>query len=166
MKSETKVKIIGGLTILSWSTLGAVIVAFFFLSTFLSVYSPLPISDAGAMFFGPLFCGIVLGIILKEFEMHIVTASVIILTTLAIVFISIVMIVPLLQSSVASIIMVDMDIPRNIALSAIFIFPLTLIGMVIGKALGESVFLTERERVELKALRKETREWHEELERK
>ncbi len=166
MKQETKARIMGGLTILAWSTLGAVIVSFFFLSTFLSVYSPLPMVDAGAMFFGPLFCGIVIGIILKEFEMHIVTASVIILTTLAIVFISIVMIVPLLQSPEAASILVNLEIPKFIALSAIFIFPLSLIGMVIGKALGETMFLTEREREDLKTLRKEAKEWHEELEKK
>lgn len=166
MNPETKTRIIGGLTVLSWSTLGAVIVSFFFLSTFLSDYSPLPLVDAGAMFFGPLFCGIVIGIILKEFEMPVVTASVVLLTTLAIIFIGIVMIVPLLQSPESSIIMVDMEIPKFLALSAIFIFPLSLIGMVIGKALGESVFLTEREREELRALRKETRKWHEELEKK
>jgi hypothetical protein len=166
MKSETKARIMGGLTILSWSTLGAVIVSFFFLSTFLSPYSPLPIADAGAMFFGPLFCGIVLGIILKEFEMPIVTASVTLLTTLAIVFIGLVMILPLLHSPDASVLMVDMEVPKFLALSAILIFPLSLTGMVIGKALGESVFLTERERVELKALRKEVKQWHEELEKK
>lgn len=157
---------VSALLLLSWSTLGAIIISFFFLSTFLSSYSPLPLVDAGAMFFGPLFCGIVLGIILKEFEMPALTVSVIILTALSLLFIGIVIIVPLLHGPDVLSMLVEMEVPKFIALSAIFIFPLSLIGIVIGKALGETMFLTESERDELKTLRKEAREWHEELEKK
>jgi hypothetical protein len=166
VKSDTKTKLMNALSAFVWSTLGAVIVSFFFISTFLSAYSPLAIVDAGAMFFGPLFCGMVLGIILKEFEMPALTASVAVLTTMAIVFIGLIIIAPVLQAQEAMTILIDMEVPKFIALSAIFIFPLSLIGMVIGKALGETVFLTERERTALKALRKEAKEWHEELEKK
>jgi hypothetical protein len=166
MNPETRTKVMNSLKVFAWSTLGAVIVSFFFLSTFLPSYSPLPLVESGAVFFGPLFCGIILGIILKEFEMPALTASVTILTIMAILFIGTVIVVPVLQTQDAFLILVDMDAPEFIALSAIFIFPISLIGMVIGKALGEIVFLTKREREELKALRKEVREWHEELEKR
>lgn len=166
MKGELRSRLLSTLKIVLWSLIGAIIIAYFFLSTFLSQYSPLPIEEAGGMFFGPLFCGIVLGIILKEFDMPALTASIIISTFFAILFIIIIFISPAFLGIDIFPVIISMDVPKFIALAAIFILPLSLIGIVIGKALGETVFLTEEEKKELKRLREETRKWHEQLAKK
>lgn len=163
---EFKLKVFSALTVTFWSLVGAVIIAFFFLSTYLSEYSLLTLKDAGAMFFGPLFCGIIIGIILKEADMPAITYSTILLTFFSLLFIFLTLIAPSFIGIPALPVLIYMDGPRILALSAIFIFPLTLIGMVIGKALGETVFLTEVERKELKRVRDETKKWHEELAKK
>ena len=166
MTGEFKSKIRSGLMVTFWSLVGAIIITFFFLSTFLSDYSVLPLRDAGAIFFGPLFCGIIVGIILKESDIPAITYSTIMMTFFAIIFILIVLIAPSFIGMPTFEVLIYMDGPRVLALSAIFIFPLSLIGMVIGKALGETVFLTESERRELRQIREETRKWHEQLKKK
>jgi len=163
---ELKLKMLSALKIIFWSLVGALIIAFFFLSTYLSIYSLLPLNDASAMFFGPLFCGIIVGIILKESDLPAITYSTILLTFFSLLFIFLILISPSFAGIPADAFFVYIDGPRILALSAIFIFPLTLIAMVIGKALGETVFLTEEERIELKKVREETKKWHEELAKK
>jgi hypothetical protein len=166
MDAELKSRLKTDLDIVLWSLVGAVIITFFYLSTYLWEYSIVPLRDAGAMFFGPMFCGIIVGIIIKESDMPAITYSTIIMTFFALLFIFVVLISPSFLGIPPFPIFTFMNGPRIMALSAIFIFTLTLIGMVIGKALGETVFLTVEERKELKEVREETRKWHEQLKKK
>jgi hypothetical protein len=49
------------------------------------------------------------------------------------------------------------------AFSAILLFPLILLGTVVGRAIGERILPPEQTRERQRALMEETREWHEQL---
>jgi hypothetical protein len=115
------------------------------------------------MFFGPLFCGMMLGIILKESEMPTITYSIILMTFFSLFFILMIMIFPAFLGIRVFEYLFSSDAIGHLAFSVFFIFPLSLIGVIIGRALGETLFLTPEERKTLKRLREETRKWHEQL---
>ncbi len=167
MRTDLKPTVISALTTLFWTLIGSIIITYFFISTFLSEYSPLPLNDASSMFFGPLFCGIMIGIILKESEMPALTYSTILITLFSLLFIFLLVISPILIGlPVLLNTLITIDVIKYMALSSIFILPMTLIGMIMGKALGETLFLTRDEKKELGRLRDETMKWHEELTKK
>ncbi|MCK5548472.1 MAG: hypothetical protein KAI64_05625 [Thermoplasmata archaeon] len=164
MKGDLRTNLISAAKPTFWSLMGALVVTYFYISIFLSEFSPLPLRDASTMFFGPLFCGIILGIVLKDSEMPTLTYSTVLMTFFTLLFIFLLVILPyLLGIPVLSYILVSMGLLGFLTYSSIFILPMSLIGVIIGKALGETLFLTQTEREDLRHLKEETKKWHEEL---
>ena len=154
------------LELLAWNLISGIIISYFFISTYLYSYSTLPLRDASAIFFGPLFCGIMLGIILKESEMPILVFSVLLTTVISLLILLFVFLSPALLGVPMAYIILNMEVATLLSIAALFIVPLSLIGVVIGKTLGETMFLSREEREKLARLRAETKDWHRELARK
>ena len=152
--------------ILLWTAFGGVIMAAFFVASFFSAYSPLVVGDAGAvLLLMPLLAGLLLGILLTDEEIVVAAGAGLLAATLAVVLIALFLFSPVLAGvAPANRDTEGFSISRT-ALSAILLFPLSVVGTVLGRGVGDLFLPTARVREELERLREETRRWHEALER-
>ena len=143
---------------LLWSVLGGVIVAAFFVAAFFAAFAPLPFGDAGVVIlFMPVFTAFILGLLLVDFELGHTVLAALLATGVAIGLVLAFMYAPSLAGVAVG------PPPYQGAFSAIFLFPLILLGTVVGRAIGERILPPQATLDRKKALMAETREWHETL---
>ena len=154
-----------GLLVL-WTGLGAVIIASFFLAAFFNDYSPILAVDAGAVILlVPLLTGLLLGILLTDEEIVVAAGAGLLAATVAVGLIGLFLFSPQIAGVVPSTRAATAFSVSRTALSAILLFPLVVVGAVLGRGVGDLFLPSARTRAELEKLREETRRWHEALER-
>ena len=143
---------------LLWSVLGGVIVAAFFVAAFFGDFGILRVGDPGlVILFMPLFTAFVLGLLLVDYELVQTVIAALLATGVAIGLILTFMYAPDLAGVAVR------PPPYEGAFSAILLFPLILLGTVLGRAIGERILPPQDILDRQKALMAETREWHEQL---
>ena len=144
--------------LLLWSVLGGVIVAAFFVTAFFAEFGPIRFADAGTVIlFMPLFTAFILGLLLVDFELTQTVIAAFVAAGVAIGLVFAFMYSPDLAG-------VAVGPPRyEGAFSAVLLFPLILLGTVVGRAIGERILPPQAVLDRQKALMAETREWHEQL---
>jgi hypothetical protein len=154
------------LMVLGWALASAVVIAYFFFSTFFPEFSPFAPGDAGIAFLVvPGFCGFVIGTMLSEFEEKVAVYGSFILTAMSIGLIFVVLFLPLITGTVGDMAQLgSSDQERqSIVLTSIFILPISLIGSIAGKAFGEAYLPSDEDRVARRLLIKDTKKWHDML---
>lgn len=140
--------------------------AAFFIAGFFRDFSPFAVGDPGAiLLFVPLLTGFLLGILLTDQEIVAAAGSGLIAAVLAVVFISIFLFSPVLAGVAGSTQVFAAFSISRIALSAILLVPLVVVGAVMGRGVGDLFLPSVRVQKELEALREETRRWHAALDR-
>ena len=152
--------------LLAWTVLGAVILAAFFLAAFFNAYSPVLVGDPGAvLLLLPLLTGLILGILLTDAEIVVAAGAGLLSAALAVVFIALFLFSPVLAGvAPADRAAAAFSISRS-ALSAILLFPLVVVGSVMGRGVGDLFLPSVHMRKQLEELREETRRWHDALDR-
>lgn len=151
---------------LLWTFCGAVTMATFFFISFFPEYSPFAEGEIGfSIIFLPITVSFVVGLLANEFEVPVT-----VLISILLVIISVTIAFLAVYHPVISGIVVDpTDLPStdeqrmSMVFSALFIMPLTLIGTVLGKAVGAVILPSEEELIERRWLVERTRKWHEAL---
>ena len=152
---------------LLWSVLGALIVAAFFISAFFGDFGPIRFSAPGlTILFMPIFTAFVLGLLLVDYELVTTVISAIFTTVLAIAFVVGFMFAPLIAGVAGEGELLQQFSVQRAALSAVLLFPLVLLGTVVGRAMGERILPPDTTREKRKALMEETRAWHDQLNRR
>jgi len=164
MDKILKEKIIPALAVFFWAIIGAVIVSTFFLAVFFPWYSPIGFGDGGTiLLFAPLLAGFIFGLLLTEQDVLVVAYASILMTILAVVIIFIVFISPVLAGVAESLLFFEAWLMQRIAISSILLFPLILLGSIVGRAFGEIILPPEYIKKEVAKLREETKRWHDML---
>jgi len=149
---------------LLWCFLGALILAAFFLAAFFGDYGPLHFSDPGtAVLFVPVLTAFTLGLLLVEYELVASVVASLVMTGIAIALIVLFVFSPLIANVASQGELLQLFAVQQVALSAIFLFPLVLLGTVVGRAVGDRILPPEDVRRRRDALMAETRAWHEQL---
>ena len=149
---------------LAWSALAGVIVAAFFISSFFADFAPLQLGDPGVVIlFLPLFTAFILGLLLVDYELVQTVIAALLATGIAVGLVMGFMFAPLLGGVAVEGALFQQFILQRVALSAVLLFPLVLLGTVVGRAVGERILPPEEVRKRQKALMDETREWHDRL---
>lgn len=151
---------------LLWTLCGAVTMATFFFISFFPEYSPFAEGEIGfSIIFLPITVSFVVGLLANEFEV-----PVMVLISILLVIISVIIAFVAVYHPVISGIVVDaQNLPStdedrmSMVFSALFIMPLTLIGTVLGKAVGAVILPSDKELKERRWLVERTRKWHEAL---
>lgn len=151
---------------LLWTFCGAVTMATFFFISFFPEYSPFAEGEIGfSIIFLPITVSFVVGLLANEFEVPVT-----VLISILLVIISVTIAFLAVFHPVISGIVVDpTDLPStdeqrmSMVFSALFIMPLTLIGTILGKAVGAVILPSEEELIERRWLVERTRKWHEAL---
>ena len=154
---------------LLWTFCGAVTMATFFFISFFPEYSPFAEGEIGfSIIFLPITVSFVVGLLANEFEVPVT-----VLISILLVIISVTIAFLAVFHPVISGIVVDpTDLPStdeqrmSMVFSALFIMPLTLIGTILGKAVGAVILPSEEELIERRWLVERTREWHAALARR
>ena len=154
---------------LLWTFCGAVTMATFFFISFFPEYSPFAEGEIGfSIIFLPITVSFVVGLLANEFEVPVT-----VLISILLVIISVTIAFLAVFHPVISGIVVDpMDLPStdeqrmSMVFSALFIMPITLIGTILGKAVGAVILPSEEELIERRWLVERTREWHAALARR
>ncbi len=147
-----------------WSFLGALIVAAFFIAAFFGEFGPIRFEDPGiAILFMPLATSFLLGLLLTRFELVVSVIAALFTTTLAVALVVLFMLAPLMSGVATEGASLQQFVVQRVALSAILLFPLILLGCVVGRAVGDRILPPEETRKRREALAAETRAWHEEL---
>ncbi len=161
MNSERK--LIWKLKPVIWSIATGVIVTFFFGTNFISDvtgFNP----GGSILFMSPLVCGFILGILTWEYEIYHTVLASILLTGVAVGGIILMLISP----ELANVVEFQEDdyfpVIRNVMVSVVLIFPMSLLGSITGKFLTGTAILSPEYRVERAHLRAETDEWYRMLE--
>ncbi len=151
---------------LLWCALGALILSAFFIGAFFGDYGPLRFSDPGvAVLFVPVLTAFTLGLLLVEHELVASVVASLVMTGIAIVLILVFVFSPLIANVASQGELLQLFAVQQVALSAIFLFPLVLLGTVVGRAVGDRILPPEDVRRRRDALMAETRAWHEQLSR-
>ncbi len=149
-----------------WSALGGVVVAAFFIAAFFPGFGVLQFSDPGtAVLFVPVLTAFVLGLLLVDYELLASVVAALLTTGFAITLVLVFVFSPLLLGVASQGELLQLFAVQQVALSAIFLFPLILLGAVVGRAVGERILPPEDIRRRREALMAETRGWHEQLSR-
>ena len=149
---------------LAWSFLGALIVAAFFIAAFFGDFGPIRFTDPGiAILFMPLFTAFILGMLLTRYELIVAVIAALFTTTLAVVLVVLFLVAPLMAGVVTEGASLQQFVLQRVALSAVLLFPLVLLGCVVGRAIGEKILPPEETRKRREELAVETRAWHEQL---
>jgi hypothetical protein len=149
-----------------WIVVGAVIVAGFFVAAFFADFSLIELGDPGAvLLLVPLLTGLLLGILLTDAEIVVAAGAGVACATLAAGLVAVFLFSPLLAGvAVGSNIFAAFTISR-VALSVVVLFPLVLVGCVLGRGIGDLFLPSPRLKLQLDELREETRRWHDALDR-
>ena len=155
-----------GALALVWTSLGALVLAAFFLAAFFREISPIPTGDPGAiLLLVPLLTGFFLGILLTDEEIVVAAGAGVLAAVLAVVLITLFLFGPVFAGLVAADrTFAEYSLPQ-IMLSTILLFPLVVVGSVLGRGIGDLFLPSPRIKQQLEELREETRRWHEALER-
>jgi hypothetical protein len=154
------------LTVLGWALVSAVIITYFFFSTYFPEFSPIAPGDAGiALLVVPGFCGFVFGMLVSELEEKVAVYGSFVLTGMSIGLIFTVLMLPLITGTVEDMSNLgSSDQERqSIVLTSIFIMPISLIGCIAGKAFGEAYLPSDEDRKARELLIKDTKKWHDML---
>ena len=148
---------------LLWTFCGAITMATFFFVSFFPEYSPFAVGEIGfSILFLPITVSFVVGLLANEFD---VPAMVLISILLVIISVAIAFLA-VYSPQISGIVVDAGDLPStdeqrmSMVFSSLFIMPLTLIGTVLGKAVGAVVLPSEEELMEREWLIERTREWH------
>jgi hypothetical protein len=145
---------------LLWSVLAGVIVAAFFVTAFFGDFGPIRFGDSGVVIlFVPVFTAFILGLLLVDFELVQTVIAALLATGIAIGLVLAFMYSPDLAGVAVG------PPPYEGAFSAVLLFPLILLGTVVGRAIGERLLPPQAILDRQRALMAETREWHEQLSR-
>ena len=148
----------------AWSFLGALIVAAFFIAAFFGDFGPIRFTDPGiAILFMPVFTAFILGMLLTRYELIVSVIAALFTTTLAVALVVLFLLAPLMAGVVTEGASLQQFVLQRVALSAVLLFPLVLLGCVVGRAIGERILPPEETRKRRDALAAETREWHAQL---
>lgn len=149
-----------------WTVLGGLILASFFIAGFFREFAPLAFGDPGAiLLIVPILTGFLLGILLTNEEIVVAAGAGLLAATLAVVFVGIFLFSPVLAGVAKGTQSFAAFSISRIALSTVLLFPLVVVGSVVGRGVGDLFLPSVRVREQLEALREETRRWHEALER-
>ena len=149
-----------------WVLIGGLVIGGFFISAFVPTYSAIPAFDQGvALLFAPLFSGFILGILLADYELQHVAAASFAMVSFTLVLVGVFIFVPILADLPAVVEVLSLFAVRQIALSAVLIFPLAITGSVVGHGFVVLSFPPQGQQREILALREQTRRWHEALDR-
>ncbi|MBI4416326.1 MAG: hypothetical protein HY557_05025 [Euryarchaeota archaeon] len=150
----------------SWVLLGAVIIAAFFIASFFTDFSAFPVRDSGAvLLLVPLLTGFLLGILLTDAEIVTAAAAGVLSALVAVGLVGVFLFSPVLAGvAQPTQVFAAFSISR-IALSTIVLFPLVIVGTVVGRGIGDLFLPSPRVKEQLDQLREETRRWHEALDR-
>lgn len=165
MKVSRK-SIFSALQAILWTSCGALTLATLFFISFFPEYSPFASMEIGFnVIFAPLAVSFMVGLLANEQRV-----PVMVLLSLVLVFITVVIAFLAVYSPVVSGIVGDASyLPStdeqrmSMVFTTLFIIPLTIIGTVLGKAVGGVVLPSEEELLERRMLREKTIEWHERL---
>lgn len=155
------------LKLIIWSLSAGTIVAFFFATNFLAWatnFNP----GGSALFVSPLMCGLILGIVTCEQDA--------INTVFAAIMMSITTTVAVILSLMAPFILgivIDptgsqlfITVPQNMMITVILVFPISLLGSILGRVFAENTLMSSSLKQERAVLRSETEEWYKMLEEK
>ena len=152
---------------------GSIPVAAFFITALFRGYTPLDTAETGTiLILTPLVIAILLGFLLSEYDLRWVTAGTLFITVFASAFIVLFIMSPIVAGVASQTPAVTPDqqleifVAQRVMLFVVMSFPVLLVGAVVGRALSERLVPSEELRRELEQLRKETKEWHEILERR
>ena len=151
---------------LIWILLGAVIVAAFFVAAFFADFSAIEVGDPGAiLLLVPLLTGVLLGILLTDAEIVVAAGAGVLCAVLAVTLVGVFLFSPMLAGVAAgSTIYAAFSISR-VALSMVVLFPLVVVGSVLGRGVGDLFLPSPRLKRQIQELREETRRWHVALDR-
>ncbi len=150
--------------LLLWSFLGAVIVAAFFIGAFFGDFGPLQFGDAGTVIlFVPTLTAFTLGLLLVEYELLSSVMAALLTTGITLSLVVAFVFSPVIAGVASEDAVLELVAVSQVALSAVLLFPLILLGTVVGRAVGERILPPEDIRTRREALMAETRAWHEQL---
>lgn len=171
--AELKPRLWAFLEVMMYSLAGSIPVAAFFILAFFPGYVPFSITETGTiLILTPLLVGVLFGFMLSERDLRSVAAGTLIIVISSSVLVTAFIMSPILAGvasaapAVAPGEVLEIYIAQRILLFVVLSFPVLLLGAVVGRALSERVVPSEELRLELEQLRKETREWHDLLERR
>jgi hypothetical protein len=155
------------LKLILWSVSAGTIVAYFFATNFLAwatEFNP----GGSVLFFSPLMCGLILGIITCEMEAINTVISSIIMTIWTTVAVIITLMAPLIFGIVldptGTLWMIHA--PENMLITIILVLPISLLGAIVGRLFAENTILSSSMRRDRDMLKLETEEWYRMLEEK
>lgn len=140
--------------------------ATFFFISFFPEYSPLAETEIGfSIIFAPVTISFIVGLLANEYEVSVMVLLSLALVAITVIIAFLVVYSPLLAGVVSDPIYLPSTDEQRISMvfSSLFIIPLTIIGTVLGKAVGRVVLPSEEEILERELLMIRTREWHERL---
>lgn len=171
--AELKPRLWAFLEVMMYSLAGSIPVAAFFILAFFPGYVPFSITETGTiLILTPLLVGVLFGFMLSERDLRSVAAGTLVIVISSSILVTAFIMSPILAGvasaapAVAPGEVLEIYIAQRILLFIVLSFPVLLLGAVVGRALSERVVPSEELRLELEQLRKETREWHELLERR
>jgi len=171
--AELKPRLRAFLEVMVYSLAGSVPVAAFFILAFFPGYVPFSITETGTiLILTPLIVGVLFGFMLSECDLRSVAAGTLVIVISSSVLVTAFIMSPILAGvasaapAVAPGEVLEIYIAQRILLFVVLSFPVLLLGAVVGRALSERVVPSEELRRELEQLRRETKEWHELLERR
>lgn len=151
---------------LLWVALCAIIVAGLFVAAFFASYAPIEVGDPGAVILGvPILAGFMLGVLLTDEEIVVAAGAGVVAAVLSIVLVVLFMMSPMLAGVAVATTPYAAFISSRIILSTVLLFPLLVVGSVVGRGIGDLFLPSARVQARLDELREETRRWHEALDR-
>jgi len=151
---------------LTWTLLGAIIVSAFFIASFFGEFSAIAVGDPGAiLLLVPLLTGFLLGILLTDAEIVVAAGAGVLCAILSVAFVGLFLMSPVLAGVAGGASPLAAFTISRVALSTIVVFPLVVVGSVLGRGVGDTFLPSPRIKRELEELREETKRWHEALDR-
>lgn len=149
-----------------WVVLGAIIVTGFFIAAFFGAFSPIEIGDPGAIILVvPILTGFVLGILLTDEEIVVAAGAGVLTAVISVALVVLFMMSPIFAGVAVATTPYAAFVSSRIILSTVLLFPLLVVGSVVGRGIADLFLPSERMQAQLDELRAETRRWHETLDR-
>lgn len=149
-----------------WFLCGSIQIGGLLSMAFYSRFSPLKITDIGfTLIFVPFFCAMVVGILLEDFDVEMLTGIMIAMALLAVVISFLFVYSPFLTGVVGNTTQLATSTEERQAMifSSILLIPISIIGGIFGRGIGLIAFPSDRERALRLMLAKQTKEWHESM---
>lgn len=165
MKVSRK-SIFTALQVILWVSCGALTLATLFFISFFPEYSPFADMEIGFnVIFAPLAVSFMVGLLANEQSVPIMVLLSLILVFISVIIAFLAVYAPLVSGVVGDAAYLPSTDEQRMSMvfTTLFIIPLTIIGTVLGKAVGVVVLPSEEELLERRMLREQTLEWHERL---